>query len=152
MSAKKIFAQIRTDQPEGYQPADTPGYYYMFTGGYPFDYQRGTIGSSPVGDDDGPAGEVKLSEEEDSWTIKVKDHTGEKFKIVQWNLGERNIPGISFDPPADTDLDKPKDSIEIDASDVPTGHHNAWDGYTVTLENKDGTRIKLDPRLYDDRV
>lgn len=151
MSAKKIYAQIRKDQPSGYQPTDTPGYFYMFTGGYPFDYGKGTIGSQPVGDDDGPAGEVKLSSEEDSWTIEVKDHTGEDFKIARWNLGSENIPGISFDPEPNTDFDKLKGKIKIDASNVPTGHHDSWDGYSVTLKNDSGTRVKLDPRLYDVR-
>ncbi|QKK01961.1 MAG: hypothetical protein HND55_04380 [Pseudomonadota bacterium] len=150
MSGRKIFAHIRTDQPRGYQPTDTPGYYYMFTGGYPFDYAHNTIGAKPVGDDDGPAGEVKLSDRNDSWTIKVKDHTGQGFKIVRWNLGEENIPGIAFDPAPNADIEL-SDKIKIDASNVPSGHHGAWDGYTVTLASGDGTRVKLDPRIYDVR-
>ncbi|GEM_PF-2213438 len=151
MSAKKIYAHIRKDQPEGYQPTDTAGYYYMFTGGYAFDYAHNKIGRNPVGDDDGPAGEVKLSDEEDDWTIEVKDDTDEGFRIARWNLGTENIPGISFDPAPNIDFDKLKKKIKIDASNVPTGHHDAWDGYSVTLKNDSGTRVKLDPRLYDVR-
>lgn len=150
MSANKIFAHIKKDQPTNYQPTHPDGYYYMFTGGYAFDYAKGTISSKPVGDDDGPAGEVALSDETGTWDIKVKDDTGEKFKIVQWNLGPKGIPGATFDPAPDTDLD-PTSKLTITASNVPSGHHDSYDGYTVTLENKHGVRVKLDPRVYDIR-
>ncbi len=148
MSKIKIKANIKKDQPLNFEPTHPAGYYYMFTGGYGF--KNGKITTDPVGDDDGPAGEVALSEETGSWEIKVKDDTGEKFKIVQWNLGEAGIPGAVFDPAPDTELD-PTDTLTINASNIPSGHRNTYDGYTVTLENKDGNRVKLDPRIYDIR-
>ncbi|NEZ04273.1 hypothetical protein G4Y73_08965 [Wenzhouxiangella sp. XN201] len=148
MSATEIYAHLKKDQPNNYQPTHPDGYYYMFTGGY--GYVNGQITAEPVGDDDGPAGEIALSEESSSWKIKLKDDTGEKFKIVQWNLGEAGIPGATFDPPPDQDFDG-TDKLTITASNIPTGHHNSYDGYTITVENKDGTRVKLDPRLYDIR-
>lgn len=148
MSANKINAHIKKDQAFNYQATDPAGYYYMFTGGY--GYQNGQITSDPVGDDDGPAGEAALSEATGSWDIKVKDDTGEKFKIVQWNLGGTGIPGATFDPAPDTDIDG-TNKLTITASNIPSGHHNSFDGYTITLENENGTRVKLDPRVYDVR-
>jgi len=148
MSAKKINAHIKKDQPLNYQPTHPGGYYYMFTGGYGF--VNGKITSKPVGDDQGPAGEIALSDASDSWQIKVKDDTGENFKLVQWNLGPVGIPGATFDPPPDRDFDR-TNKLTIRASDIPTGHRDSYDGYTVTLENDAGTRVKLDPRLYDIR-
>ncbi|WP_376694690.1 hypothetical protein [Wenzhouxiangella sp. EGI_FJ10305] len=144
----KIKANIRKDQPLNFEPTHPAGYYYMFTGGYGF--RNGKITPEPVGDDDGPAGEVALAQESGSWEIKVKDTTRENFKIVQWNLSSEGIPGVAFAPAPDVDL-TPTDKLTINASNVPTGHYGSYDGYTVTLENKDGKRVKLDPRIYDIR-
>lgn len=149
MSADKIHAHISKTAKTGYTPTDPAGYYYMFTGGYGF--ANGTITSQPVGDDDGPAGEVAMAAGDSSWTIDIKDDTNEGFKIVQWNLsGDGGIPGVTFDPAPNSDLSATK-SLKIRASNVPENHHGEYDGYFITLENRSGDRVKLDPRLYDIR-
>jgi len=149
MSANKIYAHITKSAKTSYTPSDPSGYFYMFTGGYGF--ENGTISSRPVGDDQGPAGEVALAAGDSSWTIEVKDDTGEGFKIVQWNLsGDGDIPGVSYDPRPDSDVSATK-KLRINASNVPEHHHGDYAGYFITLENKRGDRIKLDPRLYDVR-
>jgi hypothetical protein len=149
MSANKIKAHIRTDQPENYAATDPAGYYYMFTGGY--GYNNGNLSQNPVGDDDGPAGEIKLTDSSGSWEIDVQDHTNKKFKIVRWDMAEENIPGATFDPPANADLATPVDKLTITASNIPTGHNGDYDGYTITVVDENGNRVELDPRIYDDR-
>jgi hypothetical protein len=148
MSTFRIRAQIRTDQPEKYEPTHPAGYFYMFTGGY--GYRNGKLSRRPFGADEGPAGEILIDTEKGSWEIEVKDHTREKFRIVRWTLLEANLPGLSYDPEPDADLE-PARKLTIRVSNMPTGHHERFDVYTLTLVNGKGKRVTLDPRIYDIR-
>lgn len=144
----KTKAKITADSKPDYQPTQPPGYFYMFTGGYRVDSNGKPV--KVPGDDDGPAGNVAFGEESGSWEINLVDTTGEKFKIVKWTVTDNHQLGLSFDPPPGTEL-SPTGKLTIEVDDIPTGHENEFEKFSITVENENGVRVELDPRLYDIR-
>lgn len=128
-----------------YQPSDPAGYYFMFTGGYAF--AQGQVADEPPGDEDADeaADEVRFAQETDRWTVGLDDDTGQDFRIVRYRPQGSELDEAMLDPAPDTELE-PRTSLTIEASDLPADFDaERFRGFTVTLENKDGDRIELDP-------
>jgi hypothetical protein len=142
----KTKAWIRDTPGEGFEPTDPPGFHYQFTGGYKIRNGK----PDPVGEDDGPAGNVAFDQKSGSWEIKLKDQTKQNFRIVGWHLKSVNKLGLKFDPAPGSPIE-PTRKLSIDVDDVPADHKYEFEAFGVTLENDAGERFELDPRLYDIR-
>jgi hypothetical protein len=150
-----IQAHVSPTKIDGYTKAKDDSnpkkdYYYMFSGGYYYDKNGDTLGGPTPNAGDGPAGEIKLSEETSTFSITVVDTTGKNFKIRDWNLGSTGtLSGENFSPVPGAVQSPTVTTLTITVSAVPADQHGKYKGYWVTLVNDEGSIIELDPRLYD---